>query len=55
MQRITDDGRDVPPDMVGALSASRNIHPIERLPAEDYSQQMGVMGPGTNDCRTSSG
>jgi alditol oxidase len=38
-------GFDGPPDFFGATRASRNLHPIAELSAENCTEQMGVPGP----------
>ena len=39
------DSSDTEPDFYGASLASRNLHPIPELPAENCTEQMGVIGP----------
>jgi len=34
-----------PPEFYGAKKATRNIHPIIELSAENCTEQMGVPGP----------
>ncbi|MEO7489098.1 MAG: FAD-binding protein, partial [Ferruginibacter sp.] len=34
-----------PPELFGAKLATKNLHPIEDLPAENCTEQMGVPGP----------
>jgi alditol oxidase len=41
-----------PPEFFGAKLATRNLHPIAELSAENCTEQMGVPGPGTSGCRT---
>jgi xylitol oxidase len=36
---------DAPPDFFGAKPATRNLHPIAELSAENCTEQMGVPGP----------
>jgi alditol oxidase len=36
---------DAPPDFFGAKRATRNLHPIAELSAENCTEQMGVPGP----------
>ena len=36
---------DAPPDFYGAKRATRNLHPIAELSAENCTEQMGVPGP----------
>ena len=38
-------GFDGPPDFFGAVRATRNLHPIADLSAENCTEQMGVPGP----------
>ena len=42
-----DQGRtlDAPPELFGAKPATRNLHPIAELAAENCTEQMGVPGP----------
>ena len=42
-----EDGREVnaPPDFFGAKRATKNLHPIAELSAENCTEQMGVPGP----------
>jgi xylitol oxidase len=45
-QRLTRDGVNVPqPELFGASPATRDLHPIEGLPADNCTRQMGVPGP----------
>jgi len=43
----TEEGQafDAPPDFFGAKRATRNLHPIAELSAENCTEQMGVPGP----------
>ena len=36
---------DAPPEFFGAKLATRNLHPIAELSAENCTEQMGVPGP----------
>jgi alditol oxidase len=38
-------GFDAPPEFFGATRATRNLHPIAELSAENCTEQMGVPGP----------
>ncbi len=41
------------PEFFGAKLATRNVHPIADLSAENCTEQMGVAGPGTTGFPTS--
>ena len=43
---------DPQPEFFGAKRATRNLHPIAELSAENCTEQMGVPESGTNGCRT---
>jgi alditol oxidase len=47
LKRVVEQGRhfDAPPEFFGAKRATKNLHPIADLSAENCTQQMGVPGP----------
>lgn len=44
-RRVDQDVKDLGPDFFGAKAATKNLHPITRLSAENCTEQMGVAGP----------
>jgi xylitol oxidase len=43
--KMKDDGGEPPSDLFGAARATRNLHPIAALSAENCTEQLGVPGP----------
>ena len=43
--KVTADDAAAAPELFGAKLATQNLHPIEDLPAENCTEQMGVSGP----------
>jgi alditol oxidase len=44
-RRVEKDTKDMAKDFYGAKAATKNLHPITRLSAENCTDQMGVAGP----------
>lgn len=44
-RKVTKDTKDLGADFFGAKRATKNLHPITRLSAENCTDQMGVAGP----------
>jgi len=44
-RKVDNDSKDLGPDFFGAKAASKNLHPITRLSAENCTEQLGVPGP----------
>jgi alditol oxidase len=44
-RRVEKDTKDMDKDFYGAKAATKNLHPITRLSAENCTDQMGVAGP----------
>ncbi|MEZ0542280.1 FAD-binding protein [Fibrella arboris] len=44
-RRVEADTKSMGPDLFGAKAATKNLHPITKLSAENCTEQMGVPGP----------
>lgn len=44
-RKVDNETKDLGPDFFGAKAASKNLHPITRLSAENCTEQLGVPGP----------
>ena len=44
-QRVNNDTKNLGADFFGARAATKNLHPITKLSAENCTEQMGVAGP----------